>query len=97
MGAMVKNGSYGETFSPRDCDSPIAGTAACYRSGYRHPSGSNLRQFHFYRTFHFLASLQEVDLTLTVPITVATATPPRPTKADPEDIESILVFVVRAQ
>ena len=62
MGAMVKNGSYGETFSPRDCDSPIAGSAACYGSGYRHPAGSDLRQLHFYRTLHFLAFLQEGDL-----------------------------------
>ena len=33
-----------------------------------------------------------VFFTLTVPMTVATATPPRPTNADPEDIESILYF-----
>ena len=36
--------------------------------------------------------VENVFFTLTVPMTVATATPPRPTNADPEDIESILYF-----
>ena len=39
---------YGETFSSRNSNSPIAGTAACYRGGYGHTTRSNLDQEHFY-------------------------------------------------
>ena len=106
MGFFLKNGSHDETFSPRNSNSPIACTAACHRGGYRHPTGTDLRQEHFYSFLPLLAFLQgdmwrkkiEDDrrcfLTLTVPMTVATATPPRPTNADPEYFGQIRVISI---